>query len=51
MLLEAYGQRYNAERPHSSLRHGSLAEIGQRRAPITPLLTPGRYGELALAVT
>jgi putative transposase len=51
ILLEQYRQRYNAERPHSSLGYRTPAEIGQRRVPIAPLLTPRHEGELALAVT
>jgi putative transposase len=51
VLLEQYRRRYNAERPHSSLGYNTPAEIGQRRAPIAPLLTPVHGRGLALAVT
>ena len=51
VLLEQFRRTYNEQRPHSSLRYRTPAEVGQDRAPIPAGLFP-EHGRIAvLAVT
>lgn len=51
VLIEQYRRHYNEARPHSSLAYQTPAEIGARRAPIAPPVTPVHGQEALLAVT
>lgn len=51
VLIEQYRRQYNEARPHSSLHYRTPAEIGARRAPNSPALSPAHGREAPLTVT
>jgi len=51
VLLEQFRRTYNEQRPHSTLRYRTPAEVGQDRAPTPAGLRPKHGRMAALAVT